>query len=362
MVDDAQPSGLGEPSAAVGDQFGRPLRSLRLSLTDRCNLRCGYCMPEDSYRWLPKAELLNFDELGWLVDRFVNLGVHRVRLTGGEPLLRRDVWQVIARLSDNAAIDDVALTTNGLLLVEQLPALRTAGLRRLTISIDTLKRQRFLELTRRDALKQVKEAVLAAQRAGYAGYDARGQARLKLDTVVMRGLNDDELVPLIAFARAHQAEVRFIEYMDVGGATQWSPNLVYSRADMLRQLRRHFGEVTAMPGRGSAPAERFQLPDGTLFGIIASTTTPFCGTCDRCRVTADGMLFSCLYANAGHDLKTLLRGGGGEQAFEAWLSRIWRTRDDRGAEQRLLKPRAETLISVAHLRRDPHLEMHTRGG
>ncbi len=347
---------------AVVDRLGRPLRSLRLSVTDRCNLRCSYCMPEENYRWLPKTELLNFDELSWLVERFAALGVRRVRLTGGEPLLRRDLPQLIARLSASAHIEEVALTTNGMLLEEQLPQLRAADLARLTISLDTLDHQRFKRLTRRAGLAQVKLAVVAAQRAGYAGYNSVGQARLKLDAVVLRGHNHHELPQLIQFARAHQAEIRFIEYMDVGGATQWSQQHVFSRADMLAQLRGHFGDITALPARGSAPAERFRLPDGTIFGIIASTTAPFCGACDRCRVTADGLLFKCLYATAGIDLKSMLRQGVGPRAFEQQLARLWQARNNSGAEQRLTQPRAATLIPVTRLRRDPHLEMHTRGG
>src|SRR5580704_11151990 len=255
------------PAAAPNDQLGRPLRSLRVSVTDRCNLRCNYCMPEENYVWLPRQELLTFEEITRLVDVFTSLGVTDVRLTGGEPLLRRDLPQLVRMLAANPSIRDLALTTNGVLFAEQGEALRAAGLHRVTISLDTLRPERFATLAGRDTHAQVLEGIAAARRLGFP--------KLKLDTVVLRGVNDHELADLIEYGRGVEAEVRFIEYMDVGGATEWTLDKVFTRAEMLEQLTRRYGTVTPLNENSSAPAERFRLPDGTLFGVIASTTTPF---------------------------------------------------------------------------------------
>jgi cyclic pyranopterin phosphate synthase len=336
------------------DTLGRPLRNLRLSVTDRCNLRCSYCMPEEDYVWLPRRDLLTFEELHQLVEIFTGLGVDKVRLTGGEPLLRRNLPALVRLLAKTSGVTDLAMTTNGVLLAEQAPALREAGLHRVTVSLDTLRPERFRALTRRDDHARVLEGIAAVGRAGFTG--------LKLDTVVMRGTNEDELAELIEFGRAHAAEVRFIEYMDVGGATLWSMDRVVSRAEMLETLRRRYGAVEPVIEVSSAPAERFRLPDGTTFGIIASTTTPFCRTCDRSRLTADGVWFLCLYAQQGTDLRSLLRDGASREAIEAAITGGWSARRDRGAEERKEVGIRGPLLQIEGLRRDPHLEMHTRGG
>ena len=283
------------------DRLARPLRSLRISVTDRCNLRCQYCMPEPDYAWLPRESLLGFEEIASIADVFVSLGADRVRVTGGEPLLRRDLPRLIELLASRPGIADLAVTTNGVLLASQAAALRRAGLRRITVSLDTLRRDRFQAIARFDELPSVLAGIDAAARAGFAP--------LKIDTVVMRGRNDDELVDLIEFGRGVGAEVRFIEYMDVGGATHWSMDTVVSRREILARLTEHYGDIAALPGRDAAPAERFQLPDGTTFGIIASTTEPFCAACDRSRLTADGLWLLCLYARGGLDLRRPLREG-----------------------------------------------------
>lgn len=336
------------------DRFGRPLRSLRLSVTDRCNLRCQYCMPEPDYVWLPRESLLTFEEIGSLVDAFTPLGVDRVRLTGGEPLLRRDLPVLVAALAGRPAVTDLALTTNGVLLAAQAAALRDAGLHRVTVSLDTLRRDRFQALARMDEL----DAVLA-------GIDAAAAARfdsLKIDTVVIRGVNDDELVPLIEYGRSVGAEVRFIEYMDVGGATRWRKEAVVSRAEMLARLAAHYGSIEPVAEASSAPAARFRLADGTTFGIISSTTEPFCAACDRSRLTADGVWLLCLYASAGTDLRRPLRAGASREELQQLVRAVWSMRADRGAEERLGMDRETTLIPVGSLKRDAHLEMHTRGG
>jgi cyclic pyranopterin phosphate synthase len=335
------------------DAFDRPLRNLRLSVTDRCNLRCSYCMPEQDYVWLPKEDLLHFEEIERLVDVFVGLGVDKVRLTGGEPLLRRGLPTLITKLASRPAIRDLAMTTNGILLAPQAQALRDAGLHRLTVSLDTLRPDRFKTLARSDEHHRVLEGIAAAAPL-FPG--------LKIDTVAIRGTNDDELVDLIEYGRRYGAEVRFIEYMDVGGATHWSMDRVLSRADMLAALTTHYGTITPLQEASSAPADRFRLPDGTVFGIISSTTEPFCHSCDRSRLTADGMWYLCLYAQAGTDLRRALRSGASDAEIAELIAATWKARTDRGAETRLTERDRSPLIPIDSLRRDPHLEMHTRGG
>ncbi len=339
----------------VQDTYGRVLRNLRISVTDRCNLRCQYCMPEEDYAWLPREELLHFEEIATLVDVFIALGVDKVRLTGGEPLLRRDLPRLVRLLAAKSGLRDLAITTNGLLLAEQAPALHAAGLHRVTVSLDTLRADRFRALTRRTGLEQVLAGIAAVPRAGFTA--------TKLDTVVMRGVNDDEVVDLVELAKGVPAEVRFIEYMDVGGATRWSMDRVVSRREILDTLARRYGAIEPQPEPGStAPAERFRLPDGTVFGIIASTTAPFCAACDRSRLTADGMWYLCLYALQGADLRGPLRRGASADELASLITAGWRARTDRGAEERLAARDRGPLVQIARLRQDPHLEMHTRGG
>jgi len=354
MLPDTQNPGDVSTGGAFADQLGRPLRSLRVSVTDRCNLRCNYCMPQEEYVWLPREELLTFEEIVRLVDVFTSLGVEDVRLTGGEPLLRRDLARLVQMLAANPRIRDLALTTNGVLFAEHAEELRAAGLHRVTLSLDTLRPERFLALTGRDTHAQVLAGIAAARQAGFG--------KLKLDTVVLRGVNDDELADLIEYGRLAEAEVRFIEYMDVGGATEWSLDKVFTRAEMLDRLGKRYGAITPLGENSSAPAERFRLPDGTIFGIIASTTTPFCRRCDRSRLTADGLWYLCLYAQSGIDLRQILRAGASPEDLAARIASIWRGRSDRGAELRAATGHRGVLVGIDQLRQDPHLEMHTRGG
>ena len=344
-----------EPAApdTVRDRLGRPLRNLRLSVTDRCNLRCSYCMPEAEYAWLPRHDILQFEEMSLLVDVFARAGVDRVRLTGGEPLLRRNLPELIRMIASKPAIRDLALTTNGVMLAEHAESLHLAGLHRLTVSLDTLHRDRFQALTRFDSLSEV----LAGIDEAVKHFD-----QIKLDSVIMRGTNDDELVPLLEYAKRIGVEVRFIEYMDVGGATQWSRDRVMSRQDMLTALGRQYGPIVAMAENTSAPADRFRLPDGTVFGIISSTTAPFCSSCDRSRLTADGMWYRCLYATTGTDLRTALRSGMSQDDLLGLLTKEWSARTDRGAEERLVVRDRTPLVPASSLKKNPHLEMHTRGG
>jgi GTP 3',8-cyclase len=338
----------------IRDTFARPLRNLRLSVTDRCNLRCAYCMPEEEYAWLPRADILSFEEISRLVDVFAGLGVDKVRFTGGEPLLRKDLPRLVRMIAAAPRIRELAITTNGILLAREAQALRDAGVHRVTVSIDTLRPDRFVALTRRDSYAQVLEGIEAVRRMGWPG--------LKLDTVVMRGVNDDELWDLIEFARRMGAEIRFIEYMDVGGATRWSMEHVVSRAEILERLEARYGRIEPIASESSAPADRFALRDGLSFGIISSTTAPFCRDCDRSRLTADGQWLLCLYATIGIDLRKTLREGGSDDDLAALIRSAWQARSDRGAEERLAVKDRRPLVQIGELRAKPHLEMHTRGG
>jgi cyclic pyranopterin phosphate synthase len=350
----SEPQVLPEP---VKDLWGRPLRSLRISVTDRCNLRCQYCMPEEEYVWLPRETLLTFKEIVFLTELFSEQGVDRVRITGGEPLLRKDLASLIGMLQKNTRIQDIAMTTNGVLLAEHAQNLFDAGLHRITVSLDTLKPERFKALTRRDTLAQVLEGIESVGRVGFRG--------LKLDTVAMKGYNDDELIPLIEYGKRVNGEVRFIEYMDVGGANDWSADKVLSRKEILAMMSQYYGTIEPMNEISSAPAQRFRLPDGATFGIIPSTTMPFCSTCDRSRLTADGMWYLCLYAKTGLDLRKPIRDRRSREDLVSMIQSVWETRRDRGAEER---KELETstgrgrFIDIDRLRQDPHLEMHARGG
>ncbi|MDX1411875.1 MAG: GTP 3',8-cyclase MoaA, partial [Nitrospirales bacterium] len=339
-------------ATAASDTWGRPLKALRISVTDRCNLRCQYCMPEENYVWLPRETLLTFEEIVTLTKVFSDLGVDKVRITGGEPLLRKDLSTLIRLLRQNNRISDVALTTNGVLLPGQAQALFDAGLHRVTVSLDTMKPERFKALTKRDSIAQVWEGIQSVGQAGFKG--------LKLDTVAIRGYNDDELVDLIEYGKHVSAEVRFIEYMDVGGATDWSADKVFSRAAILQTLKKRYGAIEPIEEESSAPAQRFQLSDGTTFGIIASTTVPFCATCDRSRLTADGMWYLCLYAKTGIDLREPLRSSASHQNLQSRIRSGWESRQDRGAEERKELERVNSrgrFIEIDRLRQDPHLEM-----
>ena len=311
-------------------------------------------MPEADYVWLPRRDILTFEETSQLVDVFADLGVDRVRITGGEPLLRKDLPDLIALLAAKTPIRDLALTTNGILLGDHVLALRDAGLHRITVSLDTLDADRFERLTRFDELPAVLNGLDAAAGAGFQS--------VKIDTVVIRGVNDDEIIDLLEHARSLAAEVRFIEYMDVGGATRWSADDVVSRADILQQISARYGPVTSVDEQTSAPADRYQLQDGLVFGVISSTTEPFCRTCDRSRLTADGLWYLCLYAESGTDLRAALRRGATAAEIRELITSTWAARTDRGAEARLVTNDRQPLIPVETLQKKPHLEMHTRGG
>ncbi len=339
---------------ALTDRFHRPLRSLRISVTDRCNMRCRYCMPEAEYVWLPRASILSFEEIDRLAGIFVGLGVTKLRLTGGEPLLRHDLPRLVERLAAHAGVEDLALTTNGILLAREAAALRSAGLRRVTVSLDTLRPERMAEFARSNRHADVLAGIDAAIAAGFE--------HTKLNTVVIRGYNEDEIGDILAFARERGVEARFIEYMDVGGATGWSMAQVVSQSEILHAVGRRFGPVSPLLESAWAPAERFALEDGTRFGVIASTTAPFCRTCDRGRLTADGTFLLCLYGETGLNLRELLRTGPDNREIAREIAAVWTARTDRGAEERAGLTERGILHRIESLRADPRREMHTRGG
>lgn len=289
------------------DRYGRVHTDLRISLTDKCSLRCTYCMPAEGVPWLQRDMILTTDELVRVAEVAAALGIATVRLTGGEPLLRRDVVDVVARMSrieGSAGPLELSMTTNGLLLPKLAADLAAAGLQRVNISLDTLRPERFHELTRRDRFADVLAGIEAAQAAGLKP--------IKINTVAMRDVNDDEIVDLVRFSAERGLEARFIEQMPLDAGHIWSRVRMVKGEEILAQLEQEF-RLTPLPGRASAPAERFLVDDGpTTVGVIRSVTKPFCGTCDRVRITADGQLRNCLFAREESDLLTPLRGGGSD--------------------------------------------------
>ncbi|MCO5315165.1 MAG: GTP 3',8-cyclase MoaA [Solirubrobacterales bacterium] len=302
------------------DTYGRVHRDLRISLTDKCSLRCRYCMPAEGVEWMAQESVLSTDELVRVAGVAVGLGITTIRLTGGEPLLYADVAEVVRRTSQLKGPGGpvrVAVTTNGIKLPQMLPGLVDSGLARLNISIDTLRRDRFFELTRRDKLDRVIAGIGAARDSGLKP--------LKLNAVAMRGVNDDELVDLVEFAIENDAQMRFIEQMPLDAGHTWDRGEMVTRDEILTALGERF-DLAEIPGRGGAPAETFTLDGGPhTVGVIASVTAPFCGNCDRLRLTADGQLRNCLFARTEHDLKPVLRGGGSDSELESMLRHsIWR--------------------------------------
>ena len=302
------------------DSFGRVHTDLRISLTDRCSLRCTYCMPEQGNVWLERSSLLTAVEVEHVARVAAELGVTAFRLTGGEPLLRRDLTEVVgrvARLSSRARPVEVTLTTNGIGLADRLPELAHAGLARVNISIDTLRRDRFTHLTKRDRLDDVLAGITAAAESGLSP--------LKLNAVAMHGINDDELVDLVDLAIGHGAEMRFIEQMPLDAGHQWERSALMTRDDILAALADRW-RLTPVPGRGDAPAERWLLDAGPhTVGVIASVTAPFCGSCNRLRLTADGQLRSCLFASDELDLLPALRAEATETGRDAAIETGLRT-------------------------------------
>ncbi|GAA0655260.1 GTP 3',8-cyclase MoaA [Kitasatospora atroaurantiaca] len=305
----------GAPAPLV-DRFGRVHTDLRVSLTDRCNLRCTYCMPAEGLNWLPKAEVLTDEEIVRLVRVAVQrLGIRSIRLTGGEPLLRRGLPGLVARLTELGP--ELSLTTNGIGLARMAEDLHTAGLQRVNVSLDTLRPERYAEITRRDRIDDVF--------AGLAAARAAGLAPVKINAVPVRGVNDDEILDLVEFAAAHGYRMRFIESMPLDAQGAWERDKMITADEILEILGGRW-ELVPVGRHGNAPAEEWRIEGtDTVIGVIASVTRPFCGGCDRVRLTADGQLRNCLFATTESDLRALLRGGADDAAIEsAWRNTIAR--------------------------------------
>lgn len=315
-------------AATLLDRLNRPVKDLRISVTDRCNYRCTYCMPLAHYEWIERREILTFEEITRLAALFVEMGVDKIRLTGGEPLLRRGLDQLVGRLSALPGLRDLCLTTNGDRLDEQIEALKAAGLHRINVSLDSLQPEKFRQITQRGDLDSVLRGLFAARQ--------QGLRPIKINMVVERGVNDDEILDLVEFSRRHDFAVRFIEYMDVGNANQWKSSRMVSREEILMVIRGRHTLVEAGRSSESAPAVEYRFADGTGdLGVIASVTEPFCLTCNRVRLTADGKLVTCLFSSSGHDLKALLRSDAGDDRLREVLCSIWLQRGDRYSEERL---------------------------
>jgi cyclic pyranopterin phosphate synthase len=337
------------------DAFGRPLRDLRISVTDRCNFRCPYCMPAEvfgeRYQFLPRPEVLTFEEIERLARVFVGLGAKKIRLTGGEPLVRHDLATLVAGLAAIPGVEDLALTTNGFLLAEQAQALRDAGLQRVTVSLDSLDEAVFRKMAGREySVERVLAGIAAAERVGLAP--------IKLNCVVQRGVNDHTLVDLARHFRGSGHVLRMIEFMDVGTLNRWDLSRVLPAREILAILEGAFGLEPVEPAYRGEVAQRYRYRDGAgEIGVISSVTQPFCGDCTRARLSPEGRLVTCLFAATGRDLKTPLRSGASDDEIRALVAGTWRARGDRYSEER-----AEKLVAARVLEPQRKIEMFRIGG
>ncbi|HEY5049804.1 MAG TPA: GTP 3',8-cyclase MoaA [Acidothermaceae bacterium] len=314
------------------DTRARPLRDLRISVTDRCNLRCRYCMPREvfgpGFVFLPRTELLHFEEIARVVGAFARAGVTKVRLTGGEPLLRAGLADLVAMVAAVPGVDDIALTTNGSLLARHAERLRTAGLTRITVSLDTLDEETFAKVADSEVtLSSVLDGIAAAATAGFAP--------LKLNAVIRRNWNEADVEGLAAYARERGHTMRFIEYMDVGDTNGWRLDDVVPAAEIVDRIAAVWPLEVVSPGYPGEVANRYRYLDGSgEVGVISSISKPFCGTCTRARLSAIGEVYTCLFATTGHDLRALLRSGGSDADLDAAIAGIWTARADRYSELR----------------------------
>jgi cyclic pyranopterin phosphate synthase len=351
------PARLVAPEGSLKDRLGRPLRDLRISVTDRCNFRCSYCMPKSvfdrDYQFLPHGSLLSFEELTRLARLFTAHGVTKLRLTGGEPLLRKGIEDLVAMLASLRGADgrplEITLTTNGSLLVRKAKALKAAGLTRVTVSLDAMDDGIFRRMNDVDfPVAEVLDGIEAAQAAGLDP--------IKVNMVVQRGINDHEVVPMARHFHSSGVVLRFIEYMDVGATNGWRMDQVLPSAEVLQRLRAHWPLQPIDPSAVGETAERWRYLDGGgEVGLISSVTQAFCRDCNRARLSTEGKLFMCLFASRGHDLRALLRGGRSDDEISTVLGLLWGQRDDRYSELRS----AGTAVPDSGERR---VEMHYIGG
>ena len=334
------PDQLSAPTGVLSDTLGRPLRDLRISVTDRCNFRCNYCMPSEifdkDYAFLPQSSLLSFEEITRLAKIFVAHGVEKIRLTGGEPLLRKNIEVLIGMLArlqtPRGRPLDITLTTNGSLLARKAQSLKDAGLHRVTVSLDALDDAIFRSMNDVDfPVADVLKGIDVAQKVGLAP--------IKINMVVKRGTNDDQILPLARHFRHSGAILRFIEYMDVGATNGWRMDEVLPSAQVIDRLEKEFPLVAIDPNHSGETAERWRYVDGSgEIGVISSVTQAFCGKCNRARLSTEGKLFLCLFASQGHDLRALLRGNYADEQIAAAVGPIWQTRSDRYSELRAALP------------------------
>lgn len=333
------------------DAFNRPLKDLRISVTDRCNFRCTYCMPLDEYQWIDKKEILTFEEIARIAKLFVERGVEKIRLTGGEPLVRHDLHRLIEKLAPLEGLQDLCLTTNGALLANQIDALAKAGLKRVNVSIDTLDADKFKRMTKRGDLDKVLEGIFAAK--------AAGMAPLKLNAVIERGVNDDDILPLVEFCRANGFAMRFIEYMDVGNSNNWTSAKMVAKKQIIETIHARYPLREIGRDQGSAPSVDYEFIDGQGdIGVIASVTEPFCSSCTRSRITADGKFVTCLFSDVGHDLKAQLRSGASDDEVGQFIAKIWSGRTDRYSADRLAALNSSNYDPKSHKK----IEMISLGG
>lgn len=335
----------------IFDKLHRPLRDLRISVTDRCNFRCTYCMPADlfghDYIFLDRKEILNFEEIYRVAKIFVGLGVTKIRLTGGEPLLRADLEVLIKMLVRIDGVKDLALTTNGYLLAQKAIALKEAGLKRITISLDTLRPERLKSMAGRHLeLSKVLNGIKAANACGFKP--------IKINTVIQKGINDDEILDLVKFAKSNGLIVRFIEYMDVGTLNGWNLRQVIPAGEIVDMISAEMPVEPMAKHSRSEVANRYRFLDSDgEFNVIASVTQPFCGECTRIRISAAGKVYSCLFSSNGVDIKSILRSGSPDEELEEVLGSIWQRRVDRYSEER---------SSHTHMHTDKKIEMYQIGG
>jgi len=332
-------------TVALEDTFHRPLRDLRVSITDRCNFRCVYCMPKEvygrDYAFLPRRDLLTFEEIARLARVFAGLGVEKIRLTGGEPLIRRDVEHLVEMLAEIPGLD-LTLTTNGAVLSQKAQALRDAGLARITVSLDSLDDDVFRAMNDVDfPVQTVLEGIETAAAAGLP---------VKVNVVVKRGVNEASVLPMARYFRDQGHVVRFIEYMDVGHTNGWRLDDIVPAAEIVAAIDAELPLEPLPPGYPGEVAERYRYLDGRgEVGVIASVTRPFCGACTRARLSADGSLYTCLFATTGHDLRALVRGGAGDEEIAAALGGIWRKRTDRYSELRSAATRDLPKVEMSYI-------------
>jgi cyclic pyranopterin phosphate synthase len=310
------------------DLLGRELKDLRISVTDRCNFRCSYCMPLEKYEWIDRHEILSFEEITRLSRLFIHLGVEEIRITGGEPLLRHGLENLVAQLAGLEGLKDLSLTTNASLLGEQAAALAQAGLKRVNVSLDSIRPDKFLLVTRRDDLANVLDGLSAARQ--------QNMTPIKVNSVIQRGVNDDDVIELVDFARRNGYWFRFIEYMYVGNSNNWLSEKMVAKSEIVRVIHEHYPLKEIGRHDESAPAVNYQFLDGIgNIGVIASVTEPFCKGCTRARLTADGKLVMCLFSDRSFDLKRLMRSGADDRSLLTAIREQWNLRTDRYSEERL---------------------------